>query len=208
MSWIDCLTLEVHFRKICCKQVGLWDWHSAIYMQVCVQISWYITAYFLFIYFLPLSFTSQVAVCFQEALCISIVWFALGWFFNSTNIKSLATKRTEFSDKSQRSVLPNFDLITTTYNHFVITTCPKRFHFGCVWRELKSMEIYLVVISVCLKGSFYPALLIVSKIEMHDAVGSVQQNGEQLITIFTLAYQTLQVFIQLTNSIGINLLLL
>ena len=39
---------------------------------------------------------------------------------------------------------------------------------------------------------------------MHDGMGSVQQNGEKPIRKFTLTYQLMQSFNQLTRFIGIN----
>ena len=43
---------------------------------------------------------------------------------------------------------------------------------------------------------------------MHDDMGSVQQNGEKSIGVFSLAYQLLQAVNQSTYSVGINPLLL
>ena len=63
-----------------------------------------------------------------------------------------------------------------------------------------------MVISVCLKRGFYPALFIVFKIEMHYGMDSVEQNGKKSMRKYTLVYQVMQAFNQLTRSHGIKLL--
>ena len=39
---------------------------------------------------------------------------------------------------------------------------------------------------------------------MHNGMGSVQQNGKELMRKYTLTYQLMQAFKQLTRSRGIN----